>query len=900
MFRKSIILIMVLMSQTMAITIKQRNVTFTTTPTTFIGLSQSWYLSALHEGSYWGLYAKKKTTIIQGITADLIDTLNIASYYDMTGGAYLAHWTTGSTLQSDIDSVKNYLNKLWTLHPDSRSSQGLYPIGIPDSRRDTVTSYIQIFKFDSICAAIAIPNSNIIRVYKNYLGNWNLKTTITTASTSSLLTFTYKNNQAYFTSNNDLYKISSNCEIVEKISDVLGYFLDNQGIWLTNSSNLSYLKNGTRAVIKTGLKYACKIFAVNPIDTTFFYNNRLENSIYGDIQYTQFPISFPIYLTADGTITDYINAFFQKGNYLNVCRLPRANRDLIVNETTQEITYQIEGNITVYKFNYTPFFYNTFFADSLGHLNEVEHIVYQDTIRAFDYSLNDQLIYSIIQNPIGIVLTDSILTINSNLTLGTYVVKFQVKDNFSISAYDTITWNLKVFSRKISVSKNVATTASENNIYSQTLNTTDIDDDSSYIYYSSLPSWLTLTRLSQNQFNIIGTPNHSTTDTMVKIIMTDSSYHYDAIQKQNMTATFDTLTYNITISLENIAPVITAINKDTVNNNQQYLRQVQVIDEQPLTYTILLGPVSISQTGLITWTPTDTGKFIITFKVTDTYGLSSTHNYVLVVKYPNRAPVFTTISNDTTIYETDSLLLTVVASDPDGTIPNIKWYSGETLLSQTNSYKVETDYTSSGIQIFKVIISDEELSIEKTITINILDKNRLPIGLKDTTITIKQLDVPFIISAKAVDPDGDKLIYSFDPTSFNVSNLVVEIKDSVYKVTLKKIVSDTLIFIVSDGKTQTTCNVYVIADIPTSVLFQPKILKNSFSIIHGSISYSVAKQSNTKLVVYSMNGRIVYKLNKMLNTGSYKIAMNLASGSYVCHFAIDKDFVVTNKMQIIQ
>ncbi|MDD5650034.1 MAG: Ig-like domain-containing protein [Candidatus Nanoarchaeia archaeon] len=908
MLHKSIIMIVVLMLEVMAAMPKQQNATYTSSPITeFSNLSKSWYLAAEIDDTYWGLYAKKGRITV-GTPADTIDTLGIGVYQQ---SPFFGIAKAGDpNFQVDIDSVKRYLNTEWKAHPDIRgsASDGLFMVGAADSRRDTINTYIQIFKLDAIYTAIAIPKSRTIKIYKNHLGIWRLNSTITTSSDATLLTLTCKDNTIRFVSNDTLYELTDNCNTTTIIPNVLGYFVDNNGIWLTNpSGQLSYY-NGIRITVKTS-GYVHKIFAVNPVDTTFFYDSRKISSTGVDVDYC--PIASLTTSFQSGFITDNTKILSTKGDFL--CYLPRSIsgtiRDLIVDYATQQITYQVAdagtNGLVKYDLNYAPFFYNTHFTDSLGLLNEAKQINYVDTLHAFDHSSNSQLTYSIIQNPIGINLVDTIFSIDTSLSTGTYTIKFQVRDNFSIPIYDTITWNLKIYSRNISMSKSVLTTASEGTQYTQAIITSDPDDDSSYLSYSKLPSWLSMTRISKNQFAISGEPLHTSVDTTVKIILTDSSNHYDVIQKQNVTPTFDTLTYNIAVSTTNVPPVFTSTPITTVNEGQQYSYQVQAVDDQPITYTLIVHPATMTMTssGLISWLPTlqDTGSnLVISITATDTYGAFTKQTYNLIVKHINGAPVIVAITNDTSINETDSITLSVTASDPEGTTPIVKWYSGTTLLAQANTYKITTNYTSAGTQTFKVVVSDGELAVERTVTLTVSDKNRIPVVPNDTTITFKKLNTPIAINAKVIDPDGDELIYSIDTSTFNVSSLVVEIEDSTYKVSLKKAISDTLTFIISDGKSQVVYHVIVLAEIPTSIITATQKLTNSFSISNGMVKYSVAKQNNVKLIIFSMNGSTVYKFNHTTNAGTYSSNINLTSGSYVYQFSIGGDFVTANKMQIIR
>ena len=297
---------------------------------------------------------------------------------------------------------------------------------------------------------------------------------------------------------------------------------------------------------------------------------------------------------------------------------------------------------------------------------------------------------------------------------------------------------------------------------------------------------------------------------------------------------------------------------------------------------------------------------MVSVLATDIYGATSQHNFTITISNVvnnNVAPIISFITSDTTIKETDSISLEVTANDPDGTIPIIKWYKGTILVCQGTIYKIKTDFTSAGTQIIKVIVSDGILEVSKQITVTVLDSNRAPTSsYKDTTLTIRNLNEPIVISVKAIDLDGDKLIYSYDASKFDLSDVDVGIEDSnyIYIITLNKFVSDTLIFTISDGKDAISFKVNIVSETPTSIISKRATLINSFNInSKGIIRYTVSKTSNVKLIIYYIDGRILYNDNRTMNSGVFNTKINVTSGTYIYKFMIGK-FHKTSKIQIIK
>lgn len=919
MFKTTIIIILALVAKAMPIVVcMPKSTTPSYTEYELKDLKQYWFIlekcrAASYEEksteffayqAYWGLYAVRNDHSKWNI-----DTLGIAVYYKVGDDPYRFYlYNSDGEFKNDIELIRQHYN---AINFYNSKDYGDFNVGNPTGRRDSLASYMRLYKYnDSIYVILAIPNSNMIKIYKNDQGPWVLKKTFRSSQLSifgpraSLLHFKKKYSKFYLLDNlnNSLYEFNPATFSFNAIAtNVLGYFLDNEnGLWLTNSlGELSYLKNSIKTIVKKDSIYAQSIFCISPVDTTFFYDRKIQNSYYGNQEFNvaSSTTSINAYLDKNNNIVNRDCIILTKSRYRYYVSNLTKGVDYIEDFETGEILRQsITGKTHLYKINYPTLFYDIKYPDSLGHINESKMICYSDTLKAFNDSHEDYT-FSLIENPIGISLVGSIFYFNKNLIEGTYTTKFRVADNIYS---DTLTWTLNIYSRKISIIEHGDTLASEGIEYKQIITARVIDNDSSYIYSSKLPSWLSIKRTNKNQFEITGTPKYESKDTIIEVILTDSSMYFDSLQNYSVTPTYDTLKYIIKISKTNKIPVFTSNPITTGYKNKLYAYQVVAIDDEPLTYSIL-GPtgITISQNGLVSWTPTDTGRFVIAIKATDTFGLYQQHNYVVTILNSNFPPKFINVPNDTTITETDSLILTAIATDSNGTIPVINWYLENILVSQGNNYKLKTDYSSEGTKIIKVVASDDEFSIEHNITVTINNKNRLPIVPNDTLIEIKLNEV-FKLSVRALDLDGDELLYYYDTTKSNVSNMVIEIVDSNYYITLKKDVKDTLKVIVFDGKERVYFNVIIVPKFSTFVDSYKKVFKDSFNYNNGNIHYSISKNSQVKLFIFSIKGNMIYRINKNVVPGVYDCKIKLVPGVYVCKFYIGKDFSTTSKIKILK
>ncbi|MEM2121549.1 MAG: Ig-like domain-containing protein [Candidatus Woesearchaeota archaeon] len=102
-------------------------------------------------------------------------------------------------------------------------------------------------------------------------------------------------------------------------------------------------------------------------------------------------------------------------------------------------------------------------------------------------------------------------------------------------------------------------------------------------------------------------------------------------------------TLQITVNPIPDAPIINDITNQTVTVNQAFSLQVDAYDPDgdSLTYTLVQKPegMSITSTGLITWTPTRTGSFLVIVQVSDgTY--TTTKQFYVNVVVPRKLEIY--------------------------------------------------------------------------------------------------------------------------------------------------------------------------------------------------------------------------------------------------------------------
>ena len=317
------------------------------------------------------------------------------------------------------------------------------------------------------------------------------------------------------------------------------------------------------------------------------------------------------------------------------------------------------------------------------------------------------------------------------------------------------------------ITSTAVTTATEDEQYTYTITTEDVDGDVVTVNASGLPSWLTL---SGNTLS--GTPTEGETGSEITITATDDG-------DGALTAT---QTFTIVVTPVNDSPTITSIAVTTATEDIAY------------TYTITTEDVdgdlvTVSAIGLPSWltltdntlsgTPTevDTGSEI-TITVTDDGDgtLTATQIFTIVVTPVNDAPVavddiktvledaeatsIDVLANDTD-EEGDPLTLVSVTTSGTGTV---------TINGALLEYTPAADF--NGTEEVSYTVSDGLLTSAGMLTITVTPVNDPPIAIEDIASVLENAFMTSIdVISNDIDVDGD--ILSLTAVSYSGLGTVV-------------------------------------------------------------------------------------------------------------------------------
>jgi len=262
--------------------------------------------------------------------------------------------------------------------------------------------------------------------------------------------------------------------------------------------------------------------------------------------------------------------------------------------------------------------------------------------------------------------------------------------------------------------------------------------------------------------------------------------------------------FRVRVTNVNDSPAIISTALTFAVQNQVYQYQAQATDPDVgdiLTWQLILAPngMSISSTGLISWTPaqSDIGSDSVVLQVRDIAGATARQQFAIIVANVNDAPVI----KDTTgpgAVEDSEYSLQLKAVDPDGN--QIFWFVVQApeslkveLKSGTISWIPRKNVAGTTVNV-KIRATDGLLSDTTTVSIFVTAINHPPMITTVLPQTFKT-DTLYSIPLLATDLEGDSIAWTIlrkPATMTIISNILVWSPN--------KVGNDTLTIIASDGK----------------------------------------------------------------------------------------------------
>ncbi|PYI87545.1 MAG: hypothetical protein DME26_05830, partial [Verrucomicrobia bacterium] len=247
----------------------------------------------------------------------------------------------------------------------------------------------------------------------------------------------------------------------------------------------------------------------------------------------------------------------------------------------------------------------------------------------------------------------------------------------------------------------------------------------------------------------------------------------------------DTKSFTVVVNEVNTAPVLPAIANQTIDEGSTLVLTNTATDADipanTLAYSLApdfpAGAAIDSNTGVFTWTPSHSqapSTNMIGVRVTDDGfpPLSDTKTFLVVVGSVNHVPVLTTIPNQN-VNEGTPLMLTIVASDPDGPVNALTFSllnppAGASINPASGVFTwVPSEAQGPGINSITVRVTDNgspPLSDTKSFSVVVNEVNSPPVLTAIPNQTVNG-GATLLITTAAIDPDipANLLTYSLEP-----------------------------------------------------------------------------------------------------------------------------------------
>ncbi|MFL0800735.1 MAG: tandem-95 repeat protein [Agarilytica sp.] len=372
--------------------------------------------------------------------------------------------------------------------------------------------------------------------------------------------------------------------------------------------------------------------------------------------------------------------------------------------------------------------------------------------------------------------------------------------------------------------------------------------------------------------------------------------HYVVVSVNDGKLGEDTHSFKLTvINTGNTPPSITSTPQTSIEVGNLYQYDIEAIDPDntTLNYSLIAFPSGMtidSATGLIAWTPSSIGDYLIELAVSDGINPATTQSYTLNVIPPaNTAP--TASDSQSTTDEDSPTTIALSATDPEGdvlTYTILTTPAHGTLSGTVPNLTYTPNANIFGSDQFTFQVTDGVLvSNIATVDIDVVAVNDAPVvndisfsGVEDTLINI---------TLSANDIDGDELAYEVisPPTNGILSGIAPNL---VYTPHTHYNGTDTFTFEASDNLSASTATVTLIVepvnDAPVVILNEVSTVSEGENFTHQIFAEDADGDELTYAFVASPSNMTIDPSSGLINW----LTTHDDSGSHLVQVSISDNF----------
>ena len=351
---------------------------------------------------------------------------------------------------------------------------------------------------------------------------------------------------------------------------------------------------------------------------------------------------------------------------------------------------------------------------------------------------------------------------------GTYVITATITDSDGNIVRDTHTITVdRGTPPTLEINSGAPTTTRINTQVTLTATVSDVEDDNAglanNIVWSSNPAGVTGTGSS-----VTWTPNQTGTYVITATI-TDSDDHIS----------FDTHTLIVNRGAPPTINILSAPNTASVKSPVTLTATVSDVedDNAGLANNIVWSsnPAGVTGTGSsVTWTPTQSGTYVITATITDSDGNMNNYEHEIAIDRGNPPTIGITSESNTALVNSQITLTATVSDVEDdnaGLANNIVWSSNPAGVTGTGSSVTWTP-TQSGTYVITATITDSDGNIvSDTYTITTNRGSPPSLEIRNNVPDSTRINSPITITATVSDVEDDNaglannIVWSSNPAS---------------------------------------------------------------------------------------------------------------------------------------
>ena len=330
------------------------------------------------------------------------------------------------------------------------------------------------------------------------------------------------------------------------------------------------------------------------------------------------------------------------------------------------------------------------------------------------------------------------------------------------------------------------------------------------------------------------------------------------VRVEDTLGSFDEQSYRVGVDVppSNRAPTISNTAPDRASAGVLYTFDYEArdLDGDALSWELESGPPGMTidrDTGVLRWTPSDaqTGQTLsFVVRVSDDEGLFDRQTVLVLVEVEANTPPAFGNEPETEAVVGQEYLFEPRVSDEDADPVSVQLVAGPPSAECSDGRCNRLTWTpdAEGTFSFQLIATDDrgaEAELRWTVLVTEPGANSAP-TFTSTPPTTAQIGEEYLYTARAQDPDADRLVYSLAAASPVLMNIDAETGEISWTPTEEDLGPNDVVVQVSDGRGGTDLQTYVLEVIDEFANNPPVITSEAITVAVAEVAYEYRIRAN--------------------------------------------------------